>query len=94
MGKPASGILNRCDYRRFPVGAYLGAEALEQGIDAMVSSRNRVLNQTPSQPQRKLVVTNSLLLWVAKRAATVITGGRRVDVNGYISEGAGETCLK
>ncbi len=57
--KPASGILNRRDYRRFPVGAYLGAEALEQGIDAMVSSWT-AQRQTPSQPRRKPVVTTSL----------------------------------
>ncbi|MCW1889581.1 hypothetical protein OK016_09045 [Vibrio chagasii] len=44
----------------FPWGSYLGEEALENGVDAMISSWNRAA-QTPSQRQQKRVVTTYLL---------------------------------
>ncbi len=69
---PPAGYSTDVIIAAFPWGAYLGAEALEQGIDAMVSS-GTAQRQTPSQPRRKPVVTTSLpCWWVAKHAATVI----------------------
>lgn len=69
---PPAGYSTDVIIAAFPWGAYLGAEALEQGIDAMVSSRT-AQHQTPSRRRQKPVVTTSLpCWWVAKRAATVI----------------------
>lgn len=69
---PPAGYSTDVIIAAFPWGAYLGAEALEQGIDAMVSSWN-AQHQTPSRRRQKPVVTTSLpCWWVAKRAATVI----------------------
>lgn len=43
---PPDGYKTDVIIAAFPWGAYLGAEALEQGIDAMVSSWNRVAPNT------------------------------------------------
>ncbi|STL46867.1 branched-chain amino-acid aminotransferase [Escherichia coli] len=52
-------------------------------------------HQTPSRRRQKPVVTTSLpCWWVAKRAATVYQEGIALDVNGYISEGAGENLFE
>lgn len=69
---PPAGYSTDVIIAAFPWGAYLGAEALEQGSMRWFPP-GTVLHQTPSQPQRKLEVTTSLpCWWVAKRAATVI----------------------
>lgn len=69
---PPAGYSTDVIIAAFPWGAYLGAEALEQGSMRWFP-HGTVLHQTPSQPQRKPVVTTSLpCWWVAKRAATVI----------------------
>ncbi len=69
---PPAGYSTDVIIAAFPWGAYLGAEALEQGIDAMVFP-GTAQHQTPSRRRQKPVVTTSLpCWWVAKRAATVI----------------------
>ena len=49
---PPAGYSTDVIIAAFPWGAYLGAEALEQGIDAMVSSWNRAApNTIPGRPR-------------------------------------------
>lgn len=69
---PPAGYSTDVIIAAFPWGAYLGAEALEQGSMRWFPPRT-AQHQTPSQPRQKLMVTISLpCWWVAKRAATVI----------------------
>lgn len=69
---PPAGYSTDVIIAAFPWGAYLGAEALEQGSMRWFP-HGTVQHQTPSQPRRKPVVTISLpCWWVVKRAATVI----------------------
>lgn len=69
---PPAGYSTDVIIAAFPWGAYLGAEALEQGSMRWFPPRT-AQHQTPSQPRQKPVVTISLpCWWVAKRAATVI----------------------
>lgn len=69
---PPAGYSTDVIIAAFPWGAYLGAEALEQG-SMQWFPHGTAQRQTPSQPRQKPVVTTSLLCWwVAKRAATVI----------------------
>ena len=69
---PPAGYSTDVIIAAFPWGAYLGAEALEQGIDAMVSSWNRAAPNTIRRRQKPVVTTSLPCWWVAKRAATVI----------------------
>ncbi len=57
----------------FPWGSYLGEEALEKGVDAMISSWNRAAPNT-IQLRLKQAVTTYLHYWlVVKRVVTVTT---------------------
>jgi branched-chain amino acid aminotransferase len=71
-------------------GKYLGAEALEQGVDVRVSSWNRMAPNTfPSLAKATGNYMNSILI----RQEAAIDGyaeGIALDVNGYVSEGSGE----
>ena len=71
-------------------GRYLGAEAIEQGVDVMVSSWRRMAPDT--LPALAKVggqyVGSQLITMEAKDNG--FTEGIALDVNGYISEGAGE----
>ena len=71
-------------------GKYLGAEALEQGVDVCVSSWNRMAPNTfPSMAKATGNYMNSILI----RQEAAIDGyseGIALDVNGYVSEGSGE----
>jgi branched-chain amino acid aminotransferase len=69
---PPAGYNTDVIIAAFPWGAYLGAEALDQGIDAMVSSWNRVApNTIPTAA--KAGGNYSLLCWsAAKRAVMAI----------------------
>jgi branched-chain amino acid aminotransferase len=71
-------------------GKYLGAEALEQGVDVRVSSWNRMAPNTfPALAKATGNYMNSILI----RQEAAIDGyseGIALDVNGYISEGSGE----
>lgn len=69
---PPAGYSTDVIIAAFPWGAYLGAEALEQGSMRWFPPRT-AQHQTPSRRRQKPVVTTSLpCWWVAKRAATVI----------------------
>lgn len=74
----------------FPWGAYLGEEALDQGIDAMVSSWNRAApNTIPTAAKAGGNYLSSLLVGSEARRHGY-TEGIALDVHGYLSEGAGE----
>jgi branched-chain amino acid aminotransferase len=71
-------------------GKYLGAEALEQGVDVRVSSWSRMAPNTfPALAKATGNYMNSILI----RQEAHIDGyseGIALDVNGYVSEGSGE----
>jgi len=74
----------------FPWGAYLGEEALDQGIDAMVSSWNRSApNTIPTAAKAGGNYLSSLLVGSEARRHGY-QEGIALDVHGYVSEGAGE----
>lgn len=78
----------------FPWGAYLGAEALEQGIDAMVSSWN-ARRRTLSRRQRKPVVIIFPRCWLAvKRVAMAIRKVSPSMLTAISPKAQGKTCLK
>lgn len=52
----------------FPWGSYLGEEALENGVDAMISSWHRAAPNTIRR-QPKPVVTTYLRYWLAEKPA-------------------------
>lgn len=71
-------------------GKYLGAEAIENGVDVRVSSWNRMAPNTfPALAKATGNYMNSILI----RQEAAIDGyaeGIALDVNGYVSEGSGE----
>jgi branched-chain amino acid aminotransferase len=71
-------------------GKYLGAEAIEQGVDVRVSSWSRMAPNTfPAMAKATANYMNSILI----RQEAHIDGyaeGIALDVNGYVSEGSGE----
>lgn len=74
----------------FPWGAYLGEEALQQGVDAMVSSWNRAApNTIPTAAKAGGNYLSSLLVGSEARRHGYAEG-IALDVRGYVSEGAGE----
>ncbi len=74
----------------FSWGAYLGDEALEQGVDAMISSWNRAApNTIPTAAKAGGNYLSSLLVGGEARRHGYAEG-IALDVRGYISEGAGE----
>lgn len=71
-------------------GAYLGQEALEQGVDVQVSSWNRMAPNThPALAKVGGNYINSQLVTMEARD-NGFTEGIALDKNGYVSEGAGE----
>ncbi len=71
-------------------GRYLGAEAIEQGVDVMVSSWRRMAPNTFA-PMAKIggqYVNSQFVVMEAVDAGFV--EGIALDVQGYISEGSGE----
>jgi branched-chain amino acid aminotransferase len=71
-------------------GRYLGAKALEEGVDACVSSWTRIApNTLPSMAKAGANYMNSQLI---KMEAKVngYSEGIALDTQGYISEGSGE----
>lgn len=71
-------------------GKYLGAEALEQGVDVRVSSWSRMAPNTfPSLAKATGNYMNSILIRT-EAAADGYSEGIALDVNGYVSEGSGE----
>jgi branched-chain amino acid aminotransferase len=71
-------------------GAYLGAEALEKGVDVCISSWSRMAPNTfPSQAKSSANYANAQLI----RMEAEVNGyneGLALDVFGYVSEGSGE----
>lgn len=74
----------------FEWGRYLGAEAIENGVDVMVSSWRRMAPDTfPAMAKGGGNYLNSQ--YVAMEAAEHgYVEGIALDVNGYVSEGSGE----
>ena len=71
-------------------GAYLGAEALEQGVDVCVSSWARLApNTLPSMAKAGANYMNSQLIRM-EAIANGYAEGIALDANGYVSEGSGE----
>jgi branched-chain amino acid aminotransferase len=71
-------------------GAYLGAEALEQGVDVGVSSWRRMAPDTfPASTKAGGHYTNSQLIRM-EAADHGYAEGIALDVYGYVSEGSGE----
>lgn len=74
----------------FNWGAYLGEDAMEQGVDAMVSSWNRAApNTIPTAAKAGGNYLSSLLVGGEARRHGYAEG-IALDVRGYLSEGAGE----
>ena len=71
-------------------GAYLGAEALEQGVDVGVSSWRRYAPSTaPASAKVGGHYTNSQLIHM-EAAENGFAEGIALDVAGYVAEGSGE----
>lgn len=71
-------------------GKYLGAEAIEQGVDVRVSSWNRMAPNTfPALAKATGNYMNSILIR-EEAAADGYSEGIALDVDGYVSEGSGE----
>ncbi len=91
---PPEGYSTDVIIAAFPWGAYLGPEALEQGIDAMVSSWNRVApNTLPTAAKAGGNYLSSLLVGSEARRHGY-QEGIALDVHGYLSEGAGENLFE
>ena len=71
-------------------GQYLGAEALEQGVDVCVSSWGRIAPNT--LPAMAKVAANYMNSQLIKMEATLngYAEGIALDASGYVSEGSGE----
>ncbi len=71
-------------------GSYLGAEAVEKGVEVCVSSWMRMApNTLPAMSKSAANYMNSQLI----RMEAIVNGyveGIGLDVNGYVSEGSGE----
>jgi branched-chain amino acid aminotransferase len=71
-------------------GRYLGAEAIEQGVDVMVSSWRRMAPDTlPAMAKVGGQYVNSQLITMEAKL-NGYEEGIALDINGYVSEGAGE----
>ncbi len=71
-------------------GAYLGAEALENGVDVMTSSWRRAAPDTfPTMAKAGGNYLNSVLIKM-EAMAQGYSEGIALDVQGYVSEGSGE----
>ncbi|EKT0593099.1 TPA: branched-chain amino acid transaminase [Morganella morganii] len=91
---PPQGYKTDVIIAAFPWGAYLGEEALDAGIDAMVSSWNRAApNTIPTAAKAGGNYLSSLLVGSEARRHGY-QEGIALDVNGYISEGAGENLFE
>ncbi len=74
----------------FPWNAYLGADSIEQGVDVCISSWNRLAPNTMPTGAKAggNYLSSQLISGEAKRHG--YAEGIALDVNGQISEGAGE----
>ncbi|UVK77895.1 MAG: branched-chain-amino-acid aminotransferase [Sodalis sp. Fse] len=91
---PPPGYTTDVIIAAFPWGAYLGEEALNQGIDAMVSSWNRAAaNTIPTAAKAGGNYLSSILIGSEARRHGY-QEGIALDVHGYVSEGAGENLFE
>ncbi|MGL9751040.1 MAG: branched-chain amino acid transaminase [Symbiopectobacterium sp.] len=91
---PPEGYITDVIIAAFPWGAYLGEDARDQGIDVMVSSWNRVAaNTIPTAAKAGGNYLSSLLVGSEARRHGY-QEGITLDVNGYVSEGAGENLFE
>jgi len=74
----------------FPWGAYLGEEGQQQGVDVCVSSWNRVAPNTIPAAAKAGGNYLSGVLISSEAKARGFAEGIGLDVNGLVSEGAGE----
>ena len=95
IGNVGLGVLPKSDTAEvmigaLPWGAYLGEEALSQGVDVMVSSWSRLApNTIPTGAKAGgNYLSSQLIAREARRNGYV--EGIALDTNGYISEGSGE----
>lgn len=87
---PPAGYQTDVIIAAFPWGTYLGEDALEQGVDAMVSSWNRVASNTiPAAAKAGGNYLSSLLIGSEARM-NGFQEGLALDIHGHVSEGAGE----
>ncbi len=79
-----------CYIAVWPWGAYLGSEALEEGVDVMVSSWSRIAPNT--LPALAKAAANYMNAQLIKMEALVngYAEGIALDAQGYVSEGSGE----
>ncbi len=71
-------------------GAYLGSEALENGVDVCISSWTRMAPNTfPAQAKSSANYANAQLIRM-EAEVNGYTEGLALDVFGYVSEGSGE----
>ncbi len=71
-------------------GKYLGAEAMEEGVDVCISSWTRIApNTLPALSKAGANYMNSQLIRM-EAAANGYAEGIALDANGYVSEGSGE----
>ncbi len=71
-------------------GKYLGPEALELGVDVMISTWTRIApNTLPALAKSAANYANSILT-VVDAQVLGFTEGIALDTNGYVSEGSGE----
>lgn len=74
----------------FPWGRYLGEDAIEKGVDVLVSSWRRMgLDTHPAMAKAGGNYLNSQFIVMEARDRGFIEG-ISLDMNGYISEGSGE----
>jgi branched-chain amino acid aminotransferase len=79
-----------CYIAVWPWGAYLGQEALERGVDVMVSSWNRIApNTLPALAKAAANYMNAQLI-KQEALANGFVEGIALDAQGYVSEGSGE----
>lgn len=91
---PPMGYTTDVIIAAFPWGAYLGEEALEQGIDAMVSSWHRATaNTIPTATKAGGNYLSSILVGSEARRHGY-QEGIALDVHGHVSEGAGENLFE
>lgn len=71
-------------------GAYLGSQALDQGVDVCISSWTRIApNTLPTQAKSSANYANAQLIRM-EADANGYSEGLALDVFGYVSEGSGE----
>jgi branched-chain amino acid aminotransferase len=79
-----------CYIAVWPWGAYLGAEALEDGVDTMVSTWTRIApNTLPALAKAGANYMNSQLIKM-EAISNGFAEGIALDADGFVSEGSGE----